>query len=154
MPLCKLHKKNHSSKSISQLQCSFVCLVLPNLLCQSFPSGRKTLLKLQLKCFMEGVSLPFFLVCFWFFPPEVRKNPILKLIIDLQSEVFSYIQLQLNHDQGQTAFLNLCLHVRMGNSVLFKATAQLKSVNAVFPYIVSKMPAECCQEVIHNIPWM
>lgn len=33
----------------------------------------------------------FFLVCFWFFPPEVRKNPILKLIIDLQSEVFSYI---------------------------------------------------------------
>lgn len=50
------------------------------------------------------------------------------------------------------ASLNLSFCMRMGN-VLFKATAQLKSANAVFPHIVSKTPAECSDGVsLHNIP--
>lgn len=51
------------------------------------------------------------------------------------------------------ASLNLSLCIRMGNAVLFKATAQLKSAKAVFPYTMSKMPAKRSYAVrLHNIP--
>lgn len=51
------------------------------------------------------------------------------------------------------ASLNLSLCLRMGNAVLFKAAAQLKSAKAVFPYTMSEMPAKCSYAVsLHHIP--
>lgn len=53
------------------------------------------------------------------------------------------------------ASLNRSLCMRMGNAVLFKATAQLKSAIAVFPYTISEMSAKCSYAVrLHQIPGM